>query len=76
MAVVPAAPGWTLKAGQFGASLPFTTPIAAWVLSDHGDFWPVAGIPESSVEDLNPNGEIFLRIAGSSRYRIVPPAQS
>jgi hypothetical protein len=76
VAVVPAAPGWTIDAHMLGSQLPFTTPIAAWVMDGEGHFSAVAGVADSVSrmgENPDPEGEYVLRQAMSSRYRIVPP---
>jgi hypothetical protein len=76
VAVLPAAPGWTVQSAQFGPFAPFTTPIGAWVMDGEGMFWPVIGVSEP--EDggpyrPSPDGEWALRPHLSSGNKIVPP---
>lgn len=75
--VIPAAPGWTVRGDAFGHLESFTAPIAAWVMSGEGSFYPVfdAGwqTPDSGPVNPNPNGSHALQEGASSRYHIVPP---
>jgi hypothetical protein len=78
VALMPAAPGWTLSARAFGGQAAFTTPIAGWALNNEGELWPVATIAaseEAGPQNPNPEGESWLQIATDTRYRIVPPPQ-
>ncbi|MFJ9847196.1 hypothetical protein ACIRYZ_43590 [Kitasatospora sp. NPDC101155] len=76
VAVLPAAPGWTVQSAQFGPFEPFTTPIGAWVMDGEGMFWPVIGVSEpkdGGPYRPSPDGEWVLRPHLSSGNKIVPP---
>jgi hypothetical protein len=76
VAVVPAAPGWALRADAFGEAEAFSTPIAAWVLDEEGDYWPVASVHPTEATLKNPaaEGVPLLQAVASSRYHIIPPS--
>lgn len=72
----PAAPGWQLAAHAIpGVAPAYTTPIAAWAQDQGGDVEPVAALPSESTDNPRAEGEYMLRVAGSSRYSIIPPAE-
>ncbi|MGI5292741.1 hypothetical protein ACQEVF_56850 [Nonomuraea polychroma] len=76
VAVVPAAPGWKVHAHAFGDLPAYSTPIAAWVMSGDGVFWPVAAAGrgnDPAPSNPDPDGEILLRPHMSSRCRIIGP---
>ncbi len=75
VAVVPAAPGWTVEADMFGDLMPFTAPIAAWVLTDDGVVQPIIDKGWEPGTNPDPRGSWALQVAGSSRHHIVPPPQ-
>ncbi len=72
--LIPATPGWRISAHQVpGIAAPFTTPIAAWAQDQAGTIEAVAALPDDSLNNPSDEGEMFLQVTGSSRYRILPP---
>ncbi|NJP98644.1 hypothetical protein HCN51_56080 [Nonomuraea sp. FMUSA5-5] len=77
VAVIPAAPGWNIHAEPSGDQPSYITPVAAWVMTGDGDFWPVAAVGHdigAGPANPDPDGAIMLRPHWSTRCRIVGPA--
>lgn len=74
--LIPAAPGWRISAHQVpGVATPYTTPTAAWARDQSGTIEAVAALPDDSLNNPSDEGELFLQVSGSSRYRIIPLSQ-